>query len=85
MPDDMLPHKEVWKYIDDTNSEYSYEKNIALITSACKAAGVNVYIFEFTNRWDIIRKDPAVDLQHIGPLTHAKVADYLNNHLINEK
>jgi hypothetical protein len=85
MPDNMLPHKEVWKYIDDTNSEYGYEKNIALITSACKAAGVNVYIFEFTDRWDIIRKDPAVDLQHIGPSTHAKVADYLNNHLINEK
>ena len=77
---DMLPHNEIWKYIDSTNSAYSYEKNIALINSACRAAGVKVHIFEFTDRWDLISKDPAVDLEHIGPATHAKVAEYLNKH-----
>ena len=85
MPASMLPHNEVWKYIDDTNSEYIYEKNIAVITAACKAAGVKVHIFEFADRWSLIRQDPAVDLEHIGTSTDTKVAEYLNKYLINEK
>ena len=84
MPSNMLPHKEVWKYIDDTNSEYSYEKNIALITAACNAARVKIHIFEFSDRWSLIKQDPAVDLEHIGPATHAKIAEYLKHQLDNE-
>lgn len=85
MPTELLPHKEIWKYSDDTSEQYSYEKNLALIILACRANNIKLIMFELEDRWESIRQDPAVDNQHIGPATHSKIAEYLKQQLSNNE
>lgn len=77
LPDNMQPDIKFWKYIDQASNTYTVEKNLALIESACKAAGVEYFIFDLPNRWDLIAVDPATDNQHIGPSTHRLIAQQL--------
>ena len=81
MPKKFLPHNEIWKYDDDVFREYCYEKNLALISWACKAKNIPLIIFELPNRWDLIKHDPAADNQHIGVNTHTDIATYLKHEL----
>lgn len=73
LPNNMLPHKNVWADHDNETSQYQIEKNIELI----KAVYKDVIIFNIPNRWDLIRQDPAADNQHIGAATHLQVSQYL--------
>lgn len=73
LPDNMLPHKNVWADHDNETAQYQVEKNLELIKAVCKDA----IIFNIPNRWDLIKKDPAVDHQHIGPATHREISKYL--------
>jgi hypothetical protein len=77
MAEERLPHDEVWKYIDDTNSQYCYEKNLALIEASCKATGVGFVIFDIKNRWKLLETDSAADGKHIGIKTHLAIAEEL--------
>ena len=70
-----------WKFVDEENSQYSLEKNITIIELACKAAGVEYIIFDFYDRWDTIKKYPAVDGQHIGIVPHKEIAAYISAEL----
>ena len=73
LPDSMLPHKNVWADHDNETAHYQIEKNLELINAVCEDA----IIFNIPNRWDLIKMDPAADNQHIGPITHLAVSQYL--------
>lgn len=79
LPEEMFSDQQFWKYVDDTNSRYSLEKNLALIDTACRAAGVKYFIFSIANRWERVKKDPAADNQHLGAATHLEIAKQLLN------
>lgn len=78
-PKELLPHKDVWKYSDDSTATYDFERNISLIKYACKATNTRLIMFDITDRWEHIKLDPAYDNQHIGPRTHTMISDYLNS------
>ena len=77
----MQPDIKFWKYVDTENNRYSIEKNLCLIDAACKSAGVEYFIFDLPNRWDLIRLDPAADNQHIGVVTHRQIYEQLLDQL----
>jgi len=81
MEDDRQVDLNFWKFIDEENSQYSLEKNITIIDLACKVAGVNYLIFDFADRWNIIRTYPAADGKHIGVVPHRMISEYLTAEL----
>lgn len=72
-PIDMLPYKDVWRHNDEVTDEYNFERNMKLINLSTKLYNIPLITFDFDNRWDLIRKCPAVDNQHIGPEIHKNV------------
>jgi hypothetical protein len=77
LPEDMFSDQMFWKYVDDENSRYNIEKNLALIDCACRAAKIKYFIFSINNRWDLVKQDPAADHQHLGAATHLEIARQL--------
>lgn len=73
-PNDMLPYKDVWKYTDEVTDEYNFERNMNLIKLSTDLNNVKLITFELTDRWDLIKKHPAVDKQHIGPEIHKTIS-----------
>ena len=77
MPEDKLPYKDFYKYIDDVNNRYNVEKNLNLIKLSCENNSIDYYIFNVPDRWNLIKEFPAADNMHLGPAIHKKIAEEL--------
>ena len=73
-PVDMLPYKDVWRHTDEVTDEYNFERNMQLIKLSTQLHYVPLIMFDFDDRWKLIKENPACDNQHIGAKIHETVS-----------
>lgn len=73
LPKEYLPYENFYRYIDESNSNYSFEKNINLILAATRR--VETKIFDFPDRHEMVKRFPSADGTHIGKEVHNQIAE----------